>query len=457
MDKNNLDYLFNPKSVAIVGASRNTKKIGHVILRNFVFGFSGDIYPINPNIDSILGLKSYAKISDVPKNIDLVIFAVSAELIPKILKECKKKKVKAAIIISGGFSEVGNVALENEIKAIAKSTGIRLLGPNCIGVYDSYSKVDSLFLPAYRLGRPPKGNIALISQSGALGGAMLDWANMHGYGFSKFVSYGNAADIDESDLLEYLGNDPHTKLICLYTEGIKDGKKFLSIAKKVTKKKPVVAIKGGVTEAGARAVSSHTAALAGSAKVYEAAFRQADIIQANDLEELLDFSRAIVSMQIPKGNRVLVITNGGGLGILSTDAIVNNNLQMAELSKETINNLRSKLPTYAVIGNPIDLVGDADSARYELAIDAALNDPNIDMLLINILFQIPTLSSDIVEIISEKFNKRKMPIAVVCFGGDYTMTHKKALENYGVPTFNHPERAVEALRCLFQRAQDLRS
>lgn len=452
-----MKYFFEPKSVAVVGASRNTKKIGHVILRNFVQGFNGKVYPVNPNAEVILDLKCYNTLLDVPGPVDLAIISVHAQLVPGIMKECVKKGVKAVIVISGGFAEVGRKDLEDEISKIAKKSGIRVIGPNCIGVFDAYTRVDSLFLPAYRLGRPPRGKISIISQSGALGGAMLDWANMHGYGFSKFVSYGNACDVDETDLIEFLGNDKKTELICAYIEGIdRDGPEFMKIASKVSKKKPIIAIKGGTTEAGGKAVSSHTASLAGSPKIYEAVFKQCEIIQADDLEEALDFSRTLVEVPIPRGRRVLTITNGGGLGILSTDAIEKEGLELAELSEESVKKLKEQMPDYVVIKNPIDLTGDADTYRYAAAIDAALKDPNVDIILINILFQVPTLTSDIVEVISEKFIRREKPMLVVCLGGSYTQTHKKALEKYGIPTFDYPERAAKALRCLVERYEDVK-
>jgi acetate---CoA ligase (ADP-forming) len=372
------------------------------------------------------------------------------------MRDCAKKGVKAVVIVTGGFAEVGRTDLEDEIKQIAKDNNMRVVGPNCIGVFDAYSSVDSLFLPSYRLGRPQKGKISLISQSGALGGAMLDWANMHGYGFSKFVSYGNACDVDETDLIEYLGNDEKTGLICMYIEGIdRDGQEFMKVAKKVTAKKPIIAIKGGTTDAGGKAVSSHTASLAGSAKIYEAVFKQTGIIQALDLEEALDFSRTLIEAPIPKGKKVFVITNGGGLGILSIDALEKYGLELAELSEETVKKLKEKMPDYAVVRNPIDLTGDADTTRYADALDAAMDDPNVDIIMVDILMQVPTLTSDIVEVISERFIKKKKPIVVVCFGGGYTQTHKKALEQYGIPTFDYPERAAAALRCLAARSYDI--
>jgi acetyl coenzyme A synthetase (ADP forming)-like protein len=458
MTTKNLKYFFEPKSVAIVGASRNTKKIGHVILKNFVQGFGGRVYPINPNADEMLDLKCYPSLKAVPGKIDLVIISIHAPLVPGVMRECAKKGVKAVIIISGGFAEVGRKDLEDEVKRIAKKAGIRVIGPNCIGVFDAYSGVDSVFLPSYRLGRPSKGRISLVTQSGALGGAMLDWANLHGYGFAKFISYGNAADVDETDLIEFLGDDEETDLIVMYIEGInRPGWEFMKVAEKVTKKKPIVAIKGGVTKEGSEAVGSHTGSMAGEAKIYEAVFKQTGIIQAKDLEEGLDFARTLTSVPIPKGKRVQIITNGGGLGILSTDAVIKEGLELAKLDEKTVDKLKKEMPDYVVIKNPIDLLGDTDTTRYEMAIEAALEDPNVDILMINILFQVPILTSDIVEVISEKFIRKKKPMVVVCLGGSYTQTHKKALEKYGIPTFDYPERAATALRCLVERAEDLRS
>jgi len=443
-----MKYFFNPRSVAVVGASRNEKKIGHVILRNLTQGYRGKVYPVNPKSDEILDLKCYPKVSSIPGNVDLVVISVHAQIVPEILEDCGKKGVKAAIIVSGGFSEIGETKLEEEIKRIGKKHNIRIIGPNCIGVYNPGTKVDTLFLPAYRLGRPVEGKISFISQSGALGGAMLDWANMNGYGFSKFVSYGNAVDVDETDLIEFLGKDKETSLIAMYIEGVTDGRRFMDVCKRVSKRKPIVAIKGGRTAEGGNAVSSHTGSLAGSSEVYSAAFKQSGVIEADDLEEVFNFARVLTQVPPVKGKRVQIITNGGGLGILTVDALIKEGFELAKMNEKTIKKLKEKLPSYAVIKNPIDLTGDADTDRYSAAIEAALEDKNVDIIIVNLLFQVPTLGSDVLETISEKFNEKKKPIVAVCFGGEYTRTHKKALERYGVPTFSYPDRAAKALSCL---------
>jgi len=254
-----LKNFFEPKSVAIIGASRNPKKIGHVIFRNFIEqGFKGRVYPINPNTTELLGQKCYPTVLSVKDKIDLAVICVQSPIVPGIIEQCGKKRIKACIIISGGFKEIGNTELENQCIHIAKKYGIRILGPNCMGIFNPVSGVDTLFLPRYKVERPKKGSIAFISQSGALGSVMLDWMAMKGYKLSSFVSYGNAADVDETELLEYLSNTKTTKVICAYIEGVKNGRKFYRVLRKVSKKKPVIILKGGKTQEGTNAIHSHT-------------------------------------------------------------------------------------------------------------------------------------------------------------------------------------------------------
>ena len=272
----NLAKVFNPTSIAVIGASREPNKIGHVIVKNFVDGgFSGRIYPINPNAESILGLRSYKSVLDIKGGVDSAVIAVPAAAVPSVLEECGKKGIGGVVLITGGFSEVGKREEEERIAAIANKYGIALIGPNCMGVLTPSSRVDSVFLPIYKLGRPRVGNISFISQSGAVGGCIVDLAARAGIGMSKFVSYGNAAAVDECDLLEYLAADKETDIIVVYLEGVRDGRRFLEVTRKITKQKPIVVLKAGKSEAGAEAARSHTGSLAGSAEAYQAAFRQA--------------------------------------------------------------------------------------------------------------------------------------------------------------------------------------
>ena len=292
-----LETFFKPASVAVIGASREPRKFGHVILKNFVESeFKGKAYPVNPRADRILGLKAYARLKDIPSEVDLAILAIPAALVPSTIDDCVSKDVKAAIIISGGFKEIGKRGelLEIEINRKIKGSSLRIIGPNCIGVYDPVNHVDTLFLPRYRLRRPKRGPIAFISQSGAFGSAVLDWAASQEIGVSKFVSIGNKIDVDEVDLLEYLMDDPLTKCITIYVESISRGREFLKTASRVTKSKPLVVLKGGVTNEGASAAMSHTGSLAGTAKVVAGAFEQAGIIQAQTVDELFDYARTSI-------------------------------------------------------------------------------------------------------------------------------------------------------------------
>ena len=450
---NQLDYFFKPKSVAIIGASRDPKKIGHVVFRNFVEGkFAGKIFPINPNAEELFGHRCYSSVLDVEEKIDLAVITIPAAIVPQALEECGKKKIPSVIIIAGGFKEIGNAELEDQVASILKKYKMRAIGPNCLGLYDPYSNVDTFFLPRYKLERPGKGKIAFISQSGALGSVVLDWMAMKGYKISKFISYGNAVDVDEADLTEYLAEDKDTDVICAYFEGVKEGRKFYEIAKKVSKKKPVIVLKGGTTAEGTTAVASHTGSLAGAAEIYATAFRQAGVIQVRDLEQIFDFARVLSTEPHPKGNRVQIITDGGGYGVMTTDWLIKNGLIMAKMSSQTMDKLKKTYPPHVIVKNPIDLTGDADTERYKIAMEAAMDDPNVDMVAVIILFQIPTLTPDVVDTVSAIADRKQKPLIVIAAGGRYTEVLKKSLEDFGVPCFSYPEGAAMALKALYDHS-----
>lgn len=455
---NDLNGFFHPKSVAVIGASRDPKKIGYVILQNFVLGhFHGRIYPINPNAEKILHLKVFPSVLKVKDKIDLAVIAIPAPLVPNALEECGRKKIANVIIVSGGFEEVGRTDLKKKLeKILGKYKKMRVIGPNCLGVLDTGSGVDTLFLPSYRLERPMHGSISFISQSGALGSAIIDWAAMQGFGLNKFISYGNALDVNEADLLELLEKDDSTKVIIAYFEGLRAGRKFFELAKRVSRKKPIIAVKGGRFEESSHAVKSHTGSLAGSARVYSAAFKQAGIIQANSSREAFDFARTIINEPEPKGRSLQIITNGGGYGVLAADAAIENNLILGRLGKETIESLKKKMPQRVVIGNPMDLTGDADNERFKVAIEAALDDENIDAILVNILFQVPTLDSNIVQILSELNKRKKKPLLVMSIGGAFSELHRHALEKEGISTFISPFNALKALRKMVEHHEFLK-
>jgi acetyl coenzyme A synthetase (ADP forming)-like protein len=449
-----IDCFFKPKSVAIIGASRNPKKIGHVILRNFLEGgFKGKVFPINPNAEKLLGHTSYPSVLEVKEKIDLAVISLPASLVPKVLEECGKKKIPASIIISGGFKERGNLDLERKTEEIIKKYKIRVIGPNCLGVFDPYSGIDTIFNPRYKLERAEKGDIAFISQSGATMSIVLDWMAMKGYRVSKAISYGNRMDVDEADLIHYLAKDKRTKVICIYIEGLERGRKFFKTAKKFAKKKPIIILKAGTTEAGRIAAISHTGSLAGSPEVYKAVFKQTGVIEAGDLEQIFDFARILSSQPLPRGNKIQIITDGGGFGVLTADWIVRNGLKVAKMSEQNLERIKKIIPPHAGLEGMIDLTGDATTEMYRVSIESALDDKNVDMIALITLFQVPLLTTDVVEVIIEGIEKRKKPIVVIAAGGSFTEVLKKSLEGHGVPCFSYPERAVEAMKALYEYAK----
>ena len=444
----NLDAFFKPKTVAVIGASRNPKKIGFTVFKNFVEEFKGKTFPVNPNAEKVLGRKAYASVKDIRQNIDLAVIVIPAEKVPHALKECVEKKVKAVVIISSGFSEIGNEKLEEELRQIIKGSDTRVIGPNCLGVFDSRTRVNSLFLPKEKLQTPRRGGIAFISQSGAVGSVVVDWMAHKGYGLSKFISYGNAVDVNETDLIEYLAEDKETKVICVYLEGVKNGKRFMNAVKKTVKKKPVIVLKGGRTSEGAKAVASHTGSLAGNDKVYDAAFKQSGAIRAKHMIEMFNFARAMVDQPLPQGDRILIVTNGGGFGVLATDQAILKKLKLAELSRTSKQKLKKILPSYAEVKNPLDLVGDADDERYRKALEIIGKDKNVDAVLLILLFQTAPITPKVVDYVIKFSKKKKKPVIVCSAGGEYSEKLIKKLEENDIPVFDCPARAVDALDAL---------
>jgi acetate---CoA ligase (ADP-forming) len=435
---------FNPKSVAVIGASTNPGKLGHAVVQNLVEGgFLKDddrkIYPINPKADSILDLKAFSTVEDVPGSIDLVVIVIPYPYVPAALEQCGKKKIPAAIIITAGFREAGMEGLEREMEVleIAKKYGIRIIGPNCLGVIDTVTPLNASF----SAGTPPRGPMAFMSQSGALGTAILDWAQAGRLGLSKFVSLGNKADVNEIDLLREWEDDPDAKVILCYIEGLPDGQEFIRVAREVSKKKPIVAVKSGVTQAGARAVSSHTGSLAGSEQAYQAAFRQAGVLRADSLQDLFDFARGFGYLPPLKGDRIAIVTNAGGPGILATDALERAGLKLARFEIECIQSLEQFLPDAASAANPVDVLGDARADRYRYAMEQVSSDPNVDGLLVILTPQAMTEISATAQALVDVAARVDIPVAA-CFMGEARIeegTH--ILQNNDVPNFPYPERA----------------
>lgn len=445
-----LKTFFEAKSIAVIGASRSQNKAGHVIFRNFIDveyeKFGNKIFPINSQAEEILGRKSYSSVLDVKDEIDLAIIAIPAQDVLDILKECAKKGIKHVVIISSGFSEIGNEKEEEKISKFLEEKKMFALGVNCLGILDAYTQLDTIFTPRSRLQRPKKGCISLICQSGAVGSTLVDLMAREGYGLAKFISYGNATSLTETDFLEYLGEDENTKVICVYIEGLKNGRRFLEVAKKVSVKKPIIAIKAGVTQEGSKAVKSHTGALAGDAEIYTGIFKQGGIIQASNIEEMFDSARMLEKSVKPRGCKIQIITNGGGYGILTVDAIIKNKLQLAEMDQSIQKQLKKQLLNIAVIGNPIDLTGSATTEHYKAAIDACLEDKEVNIVLVIMLPQTPLITTEIVDVIIEAKQQAKKPICVVSVGGEFTELLKKDMEQQGVPCFSFPLNAANALR-----------
>jgi len=441
-----LSHLFQPKSVAVVGASRDEEKVGHALLRNILqYGYAGAVYPINPKADEILGVRCYASIREVPGRIDLAILVVPAKLIDAIVNQCAEKKVAAIVVISAGFKESGRegARLERALREKVKSAGIRMLGPNCLGFIDTESRLNASFAR----GMPEPGNIGFFSQSGALCTAILDWALGEGIGFSKFVSLGNKADIDEVDLLAFMGDDPSTNVILGYIEGVKDGREFMRVANQVSKTKPIVLTKAGGTEAGARAASSHTGTLAGSDKAIDAAFAQSGIIRARSVEELFDLAMAFTTGRFPKGPRLAIVTNAGGPGIIAADAVERSRVRMATFANETIDKLRAHLPPTAALYNPVDVIGDANAERYSKGLEIVLADRNVDGALVILTPQAMSDPEDTGRAVAALVDSGK-PVVASFMGGEAVRGGIEVMKAAGIPNYHYPERAVAAFEAL---------
>jgi len=437
-----LEPFFSAQRIAIVGASREKGKVGNTILKQLL-GRHFTLYPVNPNADKILGLDAYPSLTDVPGDVDLAVIATPAKTVPGILDECGTNNITHAIIISAGFEEIGNTALAGELARAIKRNNITCIGPNCLGIFDAHTKLDTFFLPKERLRRPEAGSISLISQSGATGSAIMDLAAKEHFGMAKTISYGNAANVDESDLLAYLIKDSDTRVICMYLEGMRDGRKFMRIAKR--SKKPIIVLKGGVTDAGSSAAKSHTGSLAGSADAYFGAFKQCGVIIARTLEELFEYAKIFDKLFARlDGTRIQVITNGGGFGILSSDALVHHGFTLAKPGKP-IERLRDTFPPTAIVGNPIDVLGDATNERYELALDAALSDSANDGIVLVLLTQTPRIDENLVDTLTPKINNATKPVVLVITGSEYSARITSAFESRGIPCFAFPDNAVRAL------------
>lgn len=453
-----INVFFKANSVAIYGASASQNSVGQAIVQNFIKPqYTGRVYGVNPKYTQVLGVPCYPTLQDINEPVDLVVVAVPARITPRVFEDIAANGSKAAIVISGGFSETGprGAELENEIATIAKKNKIRIIGPNCVGVVDTHSHIDTFFLPEYRCGRPKPSNVAnisLVSQSGAFAAAISDWTAELGLGISKLISLGNKCDVDDDDLLCYLSEDPTTQVICYYTEGYDEteGRTFFETARAVTPNKPILVVKSGRGVRARAASMSHTGSLAGSDKIADAAFKQAGIIRADNFEQMFDMAKALAMQPPARGDRVLMVTNGGGLGVMTTDALERLGLNIPCPSPELEERFRERLPAYCAVGNPIDVVGDADSSRYEAVFEEAIASGEYDVFVIGMLLQTPSLDMDVTNVIANHQRSSGIPFVVVAMGGGFTTKAGEIMALMGVPTYSTGEKAALATKALAQ-------
>ncbi|TFG28898.1 CoA-binding protein [Candidatus Thorarchaeota archaeon] len=445
-----IDVLFHPRSIAVIGASSTKGKLGNDVMRNLIdSGYERRIYPINPRADEVLGYKAFRSVKDVPSDVDVAVIVIPAKHVLRAVEECGQKGVKALVIITAGFKEIGHDGQEAEkqLVEIAEKYEMVIQGPNCLGIINTSAPYNASF----SAGTPSKGTIAFASQSGALMTGILDWSLMEKIGFSKFVSLGNKAHLDEADFIEAFGRDPDSTFLLLYIESVVDGHKFMNACKKVIQHKPIFIVKSGVSAAGARAASSHTGSLAGSDTAYDVAFKQCGVRRASDMASLFDIASVFDDMHLPAGNRVAIITNAGGPGILTTDACEAEGLQIAQLSSQTVEFLKENLPPAAAVYNPIDALGTAQPEDYALCIEAALRDENVDSVLVLLTPQAMTKETETAQVIVEAHRKYPdKPVIAVFMGGNSMVYPRIVLTEGRIPIFDFPERAVHALAELYK-------
>ena len=449
-----LDYFFRPRGIAVIGASNDPLKLGYEVFKNLKKYRDGKVYPVNVKDEVVQGVRAYKNVKEIPGEVDLAIIVVPKRFVKQTLIDCGKKGVKGAVIITAGFGETGEEGKkeERELVEIAHRYGMRLIGPNCVGVMNTHNEVNATFIMDAK-----KGDIAFVSQSGALGAGIVYKTVKEGIGFSKFVSVGNMADLDFAELMEYLADTEEDKAIALYIEGVKDGRKFIEVAKRVTKKKPVIALKAGRSESGARAASSHTGSLAGSWKIYEAAFKQGGVLIAETIDDMLSMARAF-TQPLPRGKRVAIMTNAGGPGVLTADGIDKRGLKLANLEEKTIEELRSFLPPMAAVKNPVDMIASARGEDYYRATKALLQDKNVDMLIA--ICVVPTFAGmtptehaeGVIRAVKEVNNGK--PVLALFMAGYVSEKAKELLEKNGIPSYERPEDVAAGAYALAQQAKN---
>jgi len=445
-----LNSIFYPKSIAIIGASRQQGSVGQSLLANIIDSrFQGIVYPVNPRAKGIIGIKCYARVMDIPDDVDLAVIIVPSHFVPGIIEECGKKHIRGAIVISAGFKEIGGegIELEEKVKQIIQKFDISLVGPNCLGVINT--DPESSMNATFGTQMSKEGNIAFISQSGALCVAVLDYAKESNIGFSKFISMGNKAGLTENELLLYLKNDPKTDVILMYLEDLVNGREFMKIARDITSSplnpKPIIALKAGRTLVGAKAASSHTGSLAGSDRVYDAIFSQCGVLRGETLEELFDYVKGFSSQPLPKGENVAIITNSGGPGILATDSCIRYGLNIASFNRNTVRTLKTILPPTASVNNPVDLIAEAQHEQYEATLREILKDKNVHSSIIILTATSFTNAEKIANSIVKTAKKSQKPV-LCCFLGVYDVSRGiDILEENSIPAYRFPESAARVL------------
>jgi acetyltransferase len=449
-----MERMFNPKTVALIGATDKEGTVGEATLKNLLLGEGKHtVYPVNPTHETVAGLKCYPSIASVPEHIDLALVATPAKSVPGVVEECGKAGVDGVVIISAGFREIGKegVELEKQISAIKAKYGFRLLGPNCVGFVRPGVHLNATFLRD----NPEPGSIAFISQSGALGSAILDWATMSHVGFSMFASLGSMLDLDFGDLIDFLGSDASTRSIILYVEGIGTAKKFMSAARGFSRTKPIIVLKAGKYNTGAKAVQSHTGALAGDFEVYDAAFKRVGVVRVDEIGDLFNCASVLDSKRLPSGPRLAIVTNAGGPGVVASDFVTDLGGELAKLTEDSMKKLDEHLPPFWSHGNPVDVLGDADVARYEIAVGTCLADPNVDGLLAICTPQGVTPAADLAAVVVKQTKDRQKPVLTVWMGEKGVIEARRMFAENSIPTYPTPEEAVKTYMYMYRYRKNL--
>src|SRR5918993_315916 len=439
-DSSYMDLFFNARSVALIGASPEAGKVGNSVLHSLAkHDYKGKVFPVNAKgYQEIMGIKAFKSLDEIEEPVDVVVVTVDLKFVPDLLRSCGRRNIHNMVIISGGGKELGGdrAAIENEIKKLSSEQKVRIIGPNCIGMFNAENRLDCAFQGHERMLRPQRGEVAFLSQSGTIGIAFMETSDS--FGMSKMISYGNRSDVDEADMIWYLSEDPKTRVIGLYVEGLGDGRKFMNTAKKAIKekKKPIVVFKNGRSQRGAKQAASHTGSLGGSFSVVKGAFDQAGIISVDSYEELTASLKALTWQPMPKGNKVALVTNGAGPIIAAIDHFERLGLKIADLSEDTKRKFNEHYPATYVIGNPLDVTGSANADDYRFAIQTFMDDPNVDIIMPWFVFQDDPLEETIVDILADFQKQKKKPILIGALGGPFTIDISKRLEENNVPVYH---------------------